>query len=129
MSINIPQFKGTSLRQLEFNGPCDEGLSDTSNEHTDDETYQKIHKPREIIEEMVRWRPELRKIKANGRSVPGLKERCFEENLARSLEILSWYLDAGTIAEYVNEGIDLLPYPIPNAQDSLFIKWDKQSEP
>ena len=58
--ILCPEYREVKLKDMPS--------SDNSPENTDDETYMRMHSPKEKIETMMRSRPDLRKVKANGRS-------------------------------------------------------------
>ena len=65
--ILTPNYREVTLKDLPS--------SDNSPENTDDETYARMHSPREKIEILMRQRPDLRKIKANGRSTNSIHKK------------------------------------------------------
>lgn len=82
-----------------------------------------MHSPKEKIETMMRSRPDLRKVKANGRSTNSIhKKNRTEKNFQQNMKILKRYLDLDTYYEYVREGIDLLPWPNVESDKSTTVK-------
>ena len=114
--ILTPQFREVKLKDLVSSPEC-------SSENTDDEYYERMHSPREKIEILLRQKPDLRKIKANGRSTNQIhKKNRTERNFKQNMKILKKYLDLDTYYEYVREGIDLLPWPNVEPDNNLIIK-------
>lgn len=73
---------------------------------------------------LITLRPELRRIKSNGRSTFGIhtKERT-SENAEDCLQIMKRYLSLTALNEYQVEGVDIVPWPDQNAQDSLVVRY------
>jgi hypothetical protein len=68
-------------------------------------------------------RPELRRIKSNGRSTLGIHGRGETmNNVSASLDVASSYMDPLSHIEYLVEGIDILPWPISEPEENLVIK-------
>mmetsp|Transcript_7985 Transcript_7985/g.11790 ORF Transcript_7985/g.11790 Transcript_7985/m.11790 type:complete len:86 (+) Transcript_7985:328-585(+) len=83
-----------------------------------------MHDPKENIEGLLRYRPDLRKVKSNGRSTLGVHmEGKTKQNLQQNLEILERFLPPDTMQEYALEGVDLLPYPTSEQENNLVIKF------
>jgi hypothetical protein len=113
--ILTPKYNEIRLKDLVSSGE--------SEENTDDETYERMHSPKEKIEILLRQKPDLRKIKSNGRSTNGIhKKNRTERNFQQNMKILKKYLDLDTYYEYVREGIDLLPWPNVEPDNNLIIK-------
>ena len=94
----------------------------SASEDTDDDAYAANHDAKEQIESLLRFRPELRRIKANGRSTKNVhSEARTEENFQANLELLKLFLPDETVEEYRIENIHLIPLPLQEPADSGLI--------
>lgn len=97
--------------------------SEASCEDTDDESYNATHEIKEQTEALLRFRPELRRIKANGRSTQNL--HCAErtqENFEANLNLLRLFLGNGVVEEYRSENLHVMQYPTSERlEDALVV--------
>jgi hypothetical protein len=73
---------------------------------------------------LITLRPELRRIKSNGRSTSGIHaaDRT-AENVEGCLEVLKRYLCQTALNEYQVEGVDIVPWPDQIPQDNLVVRY------
>ncbi|CAG9326801.1 unnamed protein product [Blepharisma stoltei] len=114
--IIVPQFREISPSEISDN---------QSIENTDDEVYEEFHSHSEKIESLLRSRPDIRRIKAHGRSTNGVHSKGQTyENWKRSLKKFGMYTPEDIMVNYWTEGIGGLPYEIQEPVEDVVIELD-----
>ena len=87
--------------------------SESSAEDTDDEAYESTHSVKEQGESLLRFRLEMKRIKAGGRSTSNVHQvKKTQENFEANLDLLSLFMPDCTVEEYSAESINLIPWPV-----------------
>ena len=82
----------------------------------------RTHDTKEYIESLLRFRPELRRCKASGRSSKNVhQERKTEENFQANLAMMQLFVPNTTVEEYRIESINLMPLPVQEPLENAII--------
>ncbi|OMJ81911.1 hypothetical protein SteCoe_17553 [Stentor coeruleus] len=99
--------------------------SEATYENTDSEEYEDVHNALEQNEYFVRARPEIRKVKANGRSTDKIHAKGKTgKNLAKNLKKLEKLVPDDTFQDYLDEGIHYLPWPVIQPYEFLTLTFN-----
>jgi uncharacterized protein YydD (DUF2326 family) len=83
-----------------------------------------MHNSLEQNEYFVRARPEIRKVKANGRSTDSVHAKGKTQgNLRKSLKKLEKLVPVDAIQDYYEEGIRYLPWPVSKQYEALILNF------
>ena len=94
-------------------------------ENTDSEDFEEIHNAFEQNEYFVRARPEIRKVKANGRSTEKIHGNGKTlTNLKKNLKKLAMLVPNDVMQDYFDEGIHYIPWPDSQYHDSLILSFN-----
>mmetsp|Transcript_13934 Transcript_13934/g.13933 ORF Transcript_13934/g.13933 Transcript_13934/m.13933 type:complete len:116 (-) Transcript_13934:61-408(-) len=101
-------------------------ISDSQSiENTDDEFYEENHLDSEKIESLLRSRPDIRKVKAHGRSTNEVHSNGKTyENLNSNLMRFEMCTPTEIMMNYWTEGSCGLPYQIQDPIDEMIIDLD-----
>jgi hypothetical protein len=76
-------------------------------------------------EYFVRARPEIRKVKANGRSTDKIHSKGkTAKNLAKNLKTVEKLVPTDSFQDYLDEGIHYLPWPTAQPYDALTLSFN-----
>ena len=96
----------------------------SASEVTDSEEYQQVHFDLEQNEYFVRARPEIRKVKANGRSTDKIHARgATLKNLNKNLQKLEKLVPDNVFCDYLYEGMQYLPWPTTQSAENLTLSF------